>query len=99
MSHTLEDTEFVALTSKISRERGFGCASGARSPLAPTEPREGTTGCTRALTSASSASSVSTLMPENPLARTFARSAIVARTVRAGSGSPRPAAWLRSRLN
>jgi len=27
MSHILEDTEFVALTSKISRERGFGCAS------------------------------------------------------------------------
>ena len=29
-----------------------------------------------------SASSVSTLMPENPFASTFARSAIVARTVR-----------------
>ena len=53
----------------------------------------------RALSSASSASSVSTRMPENPFASTFARSAIVARTVRAGSGSPRPAAWLRSRLS
>jgi hypothetical protein len=30
-------------------------------------------------------------MPENPFASTFARSAIVARTVRGGSGSPRPA--------
>ena len=27
MSQTLEDTAFAALTSKISRERGFGCAS------------------------------------------------------------------------
>ena len=46
-----------------------------------------------------SASTVSRAMPENPFASTFARSAIVARTVRGGSGSPSPAAWLRSRLS
>ena len=44
-------------------------------------------------------SSVSRRMPEKPLASTFARSAIIARTARAGSGSPTPAAWLRSRLS
>ena len=49
--------------------------------------------------SAISASSVSTLMPEKPFASTLARSAIVARTARTGSGSPSPAAWLRSRLS
>ena len=38
-------------------------------------------------------------MPENPFASTLARSAIVARTARTGSGSPTPAAWLRSRLS
>ena len=38
-------------------------------------------------------------MPEKPFASTFARSAIVARTARAGSGSPTPAAWLRSRFS
>ena len=64
------------------------CASGARSPLAPTDPRDGTTGCTPRFSASSSASSVSTRMPEKPRARTFARSAIIARTVRTGSGSP-----------
>src|SRR5262249_42729079 len=74
------------------------CASGARSPLAPTEPRLGTTGCTRGLGAAISSSSVDRRMPENPFASTFARSAIMARTARAGSGASTPAAWLRSRL-
>jgi hypothetical protein len=74
-------------------------ASGARSPLAPTEPREGTTGCTRAFSSAIRASSVLARTPEYPHASTFARSAIVARTARLESGSPTPAAWLRSRFN
>ena len=50
----------------------------------PTDPRDGTTGWTRWLSSASSSSSVSTRMPENPLASTFARSAIVARTTGIG---------------
>ena len=75
------------------------CASGARSPLAPTEPRLGTRGWTPRLSSASSRSSVSRRMPEKPLASTLARSAIDARTARTGSGSPTPAAWLRSRLS
>ena len=51
-----------------------------------------------ALSAAISASSVSRRMPEKPLASTLARSAIDARTARTGSGSPTPAAWLRSRL-
>ena len=38
-------------------------------------------------------------MPEKPRARTFARSAIIARTVLTGSGSPTPDAWLRSRFS
>jgi hypothetical protein len=38
-------------------------------------------------------------MPEKPLASTLARSAIIARTARTGSGAPTPAAWLRSRLS
>src|SRR5437879_4609843 len=46
-----------------------------------------------------SASSVSMLIPEKPLASTLARSAIVARTARTGSGSPTPAAWLRRRFS
>ena len=46
-----------------------------------------------------SASSVATLMPENPFASTLARSAIVARTLRGGSGEPTPTAWLRSRFS
>ena len=37
--------------------------------------------------------------PEYPYASTFARSAIVARTARLESGSPTPAAWLRSRFS
>ena len=71
-------------------------ASGARSPLAPTEPRLGTRGWTRWLRKSSSRSSVARRMPEKPLARTFARSAIEARTARIGKGSPTPAAWLRA---
>ena len=73
-------------------------ARGARSPLAPTEPRLGTRGWTRWLRRSSSRSSVERRMPEKPLASTFARSAIAARTARTGSASPTPAAWLRSRF-
>ena len=76
-----------------------------RGPAAPgrrwrrPNPREGTTGCTRAFSSAIRASSVLARTPEYPHASTFARSAIVARTARLESGSPTPAAWLRSRFN
>ena len=38
-------------------------------------------------------------MPEKPFASTLARSAIIARTAGTGSGSPTPAAWLRSRFS
>ena len=67
----------------------------SRRPSRGSAPR----GCTRAFSSAISSSSVSTRMPEKPFASTLARSAIVARTARTGSGSPTPAAWLRSRLS
>ncbi len=45
-------------------------------------------GCTPRFSASSSASSVSSRMPEKPRASTLARSAIIARTVRTGSGSP-----------
>ena len=72
--------------------RGSVGASGDLAPLAPTEPRLGTTGWTRAFSRVSRCSMVRRRMPEKPFARTFARSAIVARTARTPSGSPTPAA-------
>jgi hypothetical protein len=56
-------------------------------------------GWTPAFSIAIERSSVESRIPEKPLASTFARSAIDARTARTGSGSPTPAAWLRSRFN
>ena len=80
-----------------ARERCGPAAPGRR--WRRPNPREGTTGCTRAFSSAIRASSVLARTPEYPHASTFARSAIVARTARLESGSPTPAAWLRSRFN
>ena len=86
-----------------SRLRRRGRAPGGRAARGRRSRRpirgSGTRGCTPRFSSASSASSVSRRMPEKPLASTLARSAIVARTARTGSGSPTPAAWLRSRLS
>ncbi len=57
------------------------------------------TGWIPAFRRASSVSSVSGLTPENPFARQLARRSIRARTATSESGSPTPAAWLRTRFS
>ena len=47
---------------------------------------------------ATSVATVDGRMPEKPRASALARRTIMARTSRSGSGSPTPAAWLRTRL-
>ena len=75
------------------------CASGARSPLAPTDPWHGTTGVTPRSSIATMRSSVSGFTPEWPAESEFARSAPAARTSGTASGSPVPAAWLRTKFS
>ena len=72
-------------------------ARGARSPLAPSEPCSGTAGTRPSFSRAINASTSSTLTPENPMARVFARIAIIARTTSGSTNGPAPAEWLRKR--
>jgi hypothetical protein len=55
-------------------------------------------GSTSASSKSSRVSTTSARMPDTPTARLFALSSMIRRTMCAGSGSPTPQAWLRTRL-